>query len=314
MSFLVFSIKNIFRNKLLFIVAIILLIIGIFVLIFSMGVGYFADDLLQTSNLNDNGGADFTIYSNNIFSNNTLSLGELNKIQSTKGVKEAVGMSFFHSLVHYSDNNTDIVFHPNWIGFTGKDLSNDCRVPGIGHIKLIKGRLPTPGTHEILITNDIAKDMNIIVGKNLTLMNLENLGWIVENNNTKQLNFRNNKDRNSKFVQLNFIVVGTTAGLYNGKISAEKFYTTNPDIIVDLGVFNQILYGSNTIKFDFIHVKADANHIDQTKNGILEFNPHYIIWNEEETNSKSNILIMYLIMFSLIIGVDFVGFYVEEYK
>jgi ABC-type antimicrobial peptide transport system permease subunit len=100
---------------------------------------------------------------------------------------------------------------------------------------------------------------------------------------------------------MNFTVVGTIPGLYNGQKSAEKFHTAPPDAIINLDIANQIVYGSNTTKFDFIHVKGDANHIDQIKNELLKSNPYYIIW-EEESNNKINTMILCIILFSLSIG------------
>lgn len=297
MSFLIFSVKNAFRGKLRFILTLILLVIGISALSSSIGLFYLSEDLLQMPG-NDNGGADFNIYSNNTYSNNTFSLEELNKIQSTKGVKEAIGASMYR-VTEYNDTLSDAIY---LVGFSGKSLVNDSRIPGLGHIKVIDGRLPVEGSHEILISADYAKGRDIQVGKNLTLTGIQNLSGVKQTLEKNQGGVRSDDYMDFKTVQVNFTVVGIINPLYSGE-KAQKFLTPSPDGIVSLDVANELVYNSSTSKFDFIYVNADPNQINQIKSDLMKYNPYYIIWDDHGYISKINTIFMYAVMLFLAIGV-----------
>lgn len=290
MGFLIFSIKNTFRGKLRFILTLILLVIGISALSSSIGLFYLSEDLLQISS-NDNGGADFNIYSNNTYSNNTFFLEELNKIQSIKGVKEAVGASIYKVNEYNSLSGTIGTLY--LAGFSGKNLVNDSSVPGLGHIKVIKGRLPAAGTHEILISANYAKELNIQVGENLTVIKMQNLSDARQTNGNSM---------DLKTLQANFTVVGIINELYSGEM-AQEFSTPAPDGIVSLNVANELVYNSSTPKFDFIYVNADNNQLNQIKNDLMKSNPYYIIWDDNGYISKLNTIFMYAILLFLAIGV-----------
>jgi len=296
MSFLIFSVKNAFRGKLRFILTLILLVIGISALSSSIGLFYLSEDLLQIPG-NDNGGADF-----NIYSNNTFSLEELNKIQSTKGVKEAVGASMYR-VTEYNDTLSDAIYYAIYlVGFSGKSLVNDSRIPGLGRIKVIDGRLPVEGSHEILISADYAKGRDMQVGKNLTLTGIQNLSGVKQTREKNQGGVGSDDYMDFKTVQVNFTVVGIINPLYSGE-KAQKFPTPSPDGIVSLDVANELVYNSSTSKFDFIYVNADPNQINQIKSDLMKYNPYYIIWDDHDYISEINTIFMYAVMFFLAIGV-----------
>lgn len=297
MGFLIFSAKNAFRDKLRFMLTSALLIIGISALGSSIGLFYLSEDLLHISS-NDNGGADFNIYSNNTHSNNTFSLEELNKIQSIKGVKEAIGSSIY-KVSEYNNTSNDNLY---LAGLSSKSLVNDSRVPGLGHIKLIEGRLPADKSHEILISADYAKGMNIQVGENLTLTGIENLSGLKQIREKNQGYVSSDEDINFKTIQVNFTVVGIINELYSGE-KGQEFDIPTPEGIISLDVANEIIYNSPTPKFDFIYVNTDPNQINQIKNDLMKSNPYYIIWDDNKYISKINTIFMYTVLFSLIIGI-----------
>ncbi len=292
MSFLIFSIKNAFRGKLRFILTLALLVIGISALGSSIGLFYLSEDLLQISG-SDNGGADF-----NIYSNNTFSLEELNKIQSIKGVKEAIGVSMYE-VSEYNNTPDDYIY---LVGFSGKNLANDIPVPGLGHIKVIEGRLPAGGSHEILISADYAKGMNIKIGENLTLTGIENLSGLKQIREKNQGYISSDRYMDFKPIQANFTVVGIINVLYEGE-HTQEFDTPTPKGIISLGVANELVYNSPTPKFDFIYVKADPNQINQIKSDLMKSDPYYIIWDDNGYISKLNTMFIYMILFILAIGI-----------
>jgi len=269
MGFLMFSIKNAFRGKLRFILTLILLVIGIVALGSSIGAFYFSEDLLQSSAA-DEGGMNLFMDSNNTQSNNTFSLEELNKVKSTSGVKEAVGASDFSIVIgDYEDR---------WAAggvlyaFIGKSLSNNSDVPGIGHIKIIKGRLPIEGTQEVLLTKSFAEIRGLKVGDN---MNVTAMNFYSDNIAQHALNPSKS----------NFPVVGIINDL------------PHANGIIDLNVANELSYNSSTSKFKYIYIKADPNQINQTKTILSQYSPYYGVIDVDDSYSKANDLFMYMSLF-----------------
>lgn len=279
MGFLIFSVKNAFRGKLRFILTLILLIIGITALSSSIGAFYFSEDLLQSS-AGDNGGMNLAINSNSTKSNNTFSLGELDKIKSTNGVKAAVGASAFPIFTGDYKNYEKIgqFTWGNIYAFTGESLSNNSDVPGIGHIKVIEGRLPTEGTQEVLLTKTFAENMGLKVGDN---MNVTAINFDYPENADKYL---------LDPIKSKFPVVG----IINDLPSAEG--------IIDLNVANKLSYNSSTSKFNYIYIRADSNHINQTKTILSQYSPYYDVEIENKSNSEANDLFMHMVLLLMGVG------------
>lgn len=281
MGFILFGIKNAFRGKIRFTLTLIFLIVGIACLSFSIGSYYFAEDLLQTSAM-DNGGTDFNIYfddSKPDFYNNTFSIEELNRIRSIPGVEEAIGYSDFV----FSQTNENRTYNLVLYGFTGTNLSNNCRVPGIGHIKLIKGKLPTPGTHEILISKSMSMATDLKLGDNFTPTSIN-----------KDLTTEYTLDPNKSKLQ----VVGIINDLQG------------PGGIINLNTGNELLYNSTAFNnFKFMAVKADHDQINQTKQVLdgtvlSQINNHPLILDESNNQNLSNMYtsFLYMLLFFMSVG------------
>ncbi|MDD3985897.1 MAG: ABC transporter permease [Methanobacterium sp.] len=219
-----FAIKNAFRGKLrLFLVfLLILVIIGVsFTVIFLQLSG----ELFQSFSL-DTGGGDFHISANNTSSHNTFSMSELNNIQAIPGVNEGLGVSIY--LIR-AQNPIKLKYAV--LNGVNKKIVNDSRVPVVGHIRLIKGRLLTEGTHEILITKTFAKNMNLNVGDTIPITHMASKEVSLENFNKYPIKSKSP-----------FTVVGIINDIPN-------------EGIISLNVANELIYNSSDLKFDFINVK-----------------------------------------------------------
>ena len=203
---------------------------------------------------------------------------ELTKIQSTKGVKEAIGTTI--CIVDVQDKvdvqNNATSFHSLIIaGLSGKSLVNNTRVPGVGQIQIIEGRLPTEGTHEIIITKDYADGYNVKVGSNITS------------------HLPGGSDYSQGAPTVNFTVVGIVNGLYSGN---SPYGASSSNAIISLNVANEILYNSTTPKFNYVHVKADPDQINQTKAELKQSNPNYKIF-AEPSDKFVNMIGYYILLF-----------------
>jgi ABC-type lipoprotein release transport system permease subunit len=178
-------------------------------------------------------------------------MAELNHIQTINGVNEGLGVSEYLISVQ-----SPTILRYAVLNGVNKKLVNDSRVPVVGHIRLIKGRLITQGSHEILLTKTFAKNMNLDIGDTIPITHMASKEVKLENFDKYPIKSKSP-----------FTVVGIINDIPN-------------EGIISLDVANELIYNSSDLKFDFINVKTDPKQLDQVKNTIQQSNPNYAIWNE----------------------------------
>lgn len=265
MSFLSFSVKNPFRNKLRTIFVIIFLIIGILAITSSMALSHVSTQIFD-ANFNI-GGANL-----NILGDKYLSSNDLNTIKNIDGVQNAVGVSIY---TLNSENDTKYGFN----SFSGKALVNDSDIEGIGHIKLVTGRFIN-SENEIILTRDAAKTIGKKIGDEFKVTEISSLISINSSSNLRK-----------KEIKEDLKVVGIIDNLPN-----------NQSGILQMSHINWLLFNSSELKFNSISIKTKNGQFEQVKNTLNQTYPQFIVIDGNALISVLKDIFLYITLLFISIG------------
>lgn len=265
MSFLSFTLKNPFRNKLRTIFVIIFLIIGILAITSSITLSNVSTQIFN-ANFNT-GGANL-----NILGDKYISSNDLNTIKKIDGIQNAVGVSIY---TLNSENNTEYGFN----GFSGKSLVNDSDIEGIGHIKLVTGRFIN-SENEIILTRDAAKTIGKKIGDEFKVTTICSL-----------ISTNSSSNMTKKEIKENLKVVGIIDNLPN-----------NQSGILSVSHANRLLYGISELKFNSISIKTKNGQFEQVKNTLNQTYPQFIVIDGNILIGVLKDIFLYFTLFFISIG------------